>query len=376
MDVTGLINQTEQKLKKQLAISICISSLISGAIGYSLGQYNTVATDTQIAATESPSQEKPVVQDSPFTASPKPENQELAVDEEAASQQNEPGKSSEVVKARPEQVIIDLFAKLESLAGHPTPFAEGLQQQLEAKLLQEIQQNPAALKWAIAKFRSNLNEIPGQMLGVLLGTIQDPEVEELSLELTGSTVKSEKVAGLELMSRLGIFQEKQRDKILNVINSETDPEVLGAAIFAMQKHPTSPDDSQLIMDSFQSLSQHPNPELRRRSLIAIADWASSTDQLQPVVTALSDNSVDVRAGAAFALARSRFVNESATSALISTLQDNEEDWAVRELAWQALAEIPMSKEQYQAFKEFDDQRAVMFEAKDYSPGANTDVMAP
>ncbi|WP_163831736.1 HEAT repeat domain-containing protein [Spartinivicinus ruber] len=373
MDVTGLITQTEQKLKKQLFIGICLSSLISGALGYSLGQHNTVVPVTQLTNTDTTKNDKSTMEDNPFTVSPAQENQELAAEE--TSEQNKSGENSEIVKTRPEQAIIDLFAKLESLAEHPTPFAEGLQQQLEAKLLQEIQQNPAALKWAIAKFRSNLSSIPGQMLGVLLGTIQDPEVEELSLELTGSTVKSEKVAGLELMSRLGIFQQKQRDKILNVINSETDPEVLGAAIFAMQKHPTSPDDSRLIMDSFQSLSQHPNPELRRRSLIAIADWASDIDQLQPVVTALNDSSVDVRAGAAFALARSRFVNDSATSALVSTLQDTEEDWAVRELAWQALADIPMNKEQYQAFKEFDDQRAVMFEASDYNPGGD-DIMAP
>lgn len=372
MDITGLITQTEKNLKKQLILSVCISSIISGAIGYSLGQQNTASVvNPQIA--ESHQQERTAAPDeNPFAISDSSKS-ELAISTESDSApSNSP--ASEVIKTPPEQTIIDLFAKLESLAEHPTPFAEGLQQQLEKKLLQEIQQNPAALKWAIEKFRAELDSIPGQMIGVLLGTIQDPEVEDLSISLTGSTVKSEKIAGLDLINRLGIFQQKQRDKILKVINNETDPEVLGSAIYAMQKHPTSPDDSQLIMDSFQALSQHPNPELRRRSLIAIADWASDKEQLQPVVSALSDDSVDVRAGAAFALARSRFVNESATGALITTLQDNSEDWAVRELAWQALAEIPMSKEQYQTFKEFDDQRAVMFEASDYAPGA--DVAAP
>ncbi|RDH44054.1 HEAT repeat domain-containing protein [Zooshikella ganghwensis] len=360
-------------LNMKLSATVLCSSLISTVVGFYLGHSSTTTTpavptspavvqsDTTINTCSDPNisaitlaENKPDL----TTPIPKPEAE---------------AQTSEVTEPPKALMAKDLFGQLEEALNQPSPYAESIQSALQAQLLYEMSHNPAALKWAITQFKNGLNTETGQILGALLGVIQDPEVEAASLELVEGSTSEEKIAGLELMARLGIYGEKQRGHVIKLLSSTANKNVMGAALYALPKHPASPQETTQIINTLKPLTQNDDPELRRRAMIAVANWANDRENLDPVVDALQDNSADVRAGAAFALAQSRYSDQSVASALADLVKNDDEDWVVREIAWQALADLPMSETHYKVFEKF---QAELDASAEVETASTTEPVAP
>ncbi|MGI0116262.1 HEAT repeat domain-containing protein [Zooshikella sp. RANM57] len=360
-------------LNMKLSATVLCSSLISTVVGFYLGHSSSATTATeQVPA--------PLVQsETNANACSEPNSATITLAEnkpDVSTPDAPPEKAAQTTEVtEPPKALMakDLFGQLEEALNQPSPYAESIQSALQAQLLYEMSHNPAALSWAITQFKNGLSTETGQILGALLGVIQDPEVEAASIELVEGSSSEEKIAGLELMARLGIYGEKQRSHVMKLLSGETNKNVMGAALYALPKHPTSPQETTQIINTLKPLTQNDDPELRRRAMIAVANWANDREKLDPVVDALKDNSADVRAGAAFALAQSRYSDQSVASALVDLVKNDEEDWVVREIAWQTLADLPMSESHYKIFEKF---QAELDASAEVETASTTEPVAP
>jgi HEAT repeats len=278
--------------------------------------------------------------------------------------------SPQAVSAPPARVGLDavktLVRRLSQQARSPTPgpLGEREREAVQAQLLGELAQNPQALAWAIEQFRNSLGSPEGAQLGAMLGTFNDPEIVQLARELQTSGSRNAQLAGLELAARLQVGDAGLRAQALNLLGqSSNDRDIAAAALYALKREPTAPAEQTAIVDGLLKSVGHADAEVRRRSAIALADWAQDGPSLTPVVRALNDVSVDVRAGAAFALGRSRFVAPQAEQQLVARVSDEREDWTVRDLAWRALNQYPLSESGYAAYQRFASLRAGVTERR-------------
>jgi hypothetical protein len=115
-----------------------------------------------------------------------------------------------------------------------------------------------------------------------------------------------------------------------------------AAVFAIpEPQGTSAADAQRVVATLGRAAQFDvDPELRRRAVIQLGAWHHTTADLAPVLRLLAaDPSVDVRAGAAFALEVAVRREPSVLSALARAMNDRGEDSLVRHNAWRALGRL-------------------------------------
>lgn len=250
------------------------------------------------------------------------------------------------------ETVQELFAALERMAANPATARRDLMDSVQAKLLHELRENPSALAWALGRFRATAGTEPGGLLAITLGLLKDPAVEALALELAGNGNRQQRLAALELLDRLDIENRTTREAILRMLRTETDPELLAAALYTIPAGVPEPNEARAVTEALQPLTAHEDPEVRRRAVLAVAEWARDAAGLEPVLKALADFSVDVRAGAAFALAQAPAATPEVLGALSARVADEKEDWAVREQAWRAMARFPMDQHAYAVYAAF------------------------
>jgi len=330
----------------------------SAAAGWLLrGATQPASEGVQLAQSSGPAWRFGATDSDRVTAPPPPP----AVTEAALARAAQP----ERARAGGPQTATQLYQRLGGLLGHGHSHdaqQEGELNAVQGELLGELASNPQALHWAIGQYRAALGTPQGAQLGALLGTLNDPAVAELAASLSAGGSKLEKLAGLELQARLRASTPQMRAHALQALQHGADPEVAGAAIYALRQQPLPPEEAQAVLAAMQRSLSHADPEVRRRAAIGLADWSHDPQTLHLVVKALADPSVDVRAGAAYALGRARVIAPQAEAMLVAQLGNPQEDLAVREMAWRTLKTYPLlSAEAYAAVNRFDSQRAVVSE---------------
>ncbi len=249
--------------------------------------------------------------------------------------------------------VQELVAALEGMDGREDLNRRDVMDFVHEKLLRELMSIPAALSWALEKYLLEPETYVGEMIAVVLGQIRHPAVEKAALDLARSgTSLSRQLAGLDLLDRLDIENPATRRTVLDLLRSDRRPEIISGALYALHHGVPNPSEIPIVMGILTQLTSNADAEVRRRTVIAIAEWAPDTASLEPVVLALRDPSVDVRVGAAFALSRSRVVSEDIRDALSSRVSDRREDTAVREQAWQALGQFRLDPRSYAVYEEF------------------------
>lgn len=259
--------------------------------------------------------------------------------------------------------VQELVAALEGMMGNAALFEQDVLDHVHDRLAAEISANPAALQWLVGKFRSSIGSELAGMLAFPLGQVKDPVVESAALDLVRSRdSERHRLAGLELPQRLEIPGGETRHAVLGVLHGYGSPEVLSSALYALQRGVPDPEETRAALAAVAPLTLHADPEVRRRAVIAAADWAPDAAALEPVVRALGDPSPDVRAGAAYALSRSRVASPDGLRALVARVEDEQEDWAVREQAWRALGRCPLDDRMHAAYVAFASQVEALGEA--------------
>lgn len=248
-----------------------------------------------------------------------------------------------------DELLAALEARSEDELFHPGTVDPAIE-----RLLEYLGTGDAALARLLHKFRATPNDAFASLLAVALGMIRHPEVERTAIELAlAGPTDRKRLAGLELLDRLDTASPAATRAVVKILSSETDPEILGAAVYALHRDAVPPSDLESITASLKVLMSNADPEVRRRASIALAQWARDETDLNSVVAALSDSSAHVRAGAAFALSESRVTSAAAARALAERVADPDEDWGVREQAWLALRTYPLTDPQlYRVYADF------------------------
>jgi HEAT repeat protein len=212
--------------------------------------------------------------------------------------------------------------------------------------VERLERDPDALSEALQRFaRAEGEQV--WTLAATLAQVRDPQVEALALRMASEDWEpSRRAAALGVLDALD--SPRAVPVALRVLAEDPQPMVRRAALHALpDADGTSQDQAREVLAALGPLLRgDPDPEARRRALIAYAVWHTTTEELAPVLTALRDDpDPAMRAGAAFALQRAGRRSPQIQAALAAACADASQPRLVRENAWHALsAQGPLAGE--------------------------------
>lgn len=201
-----------------------------------------------------------------------------------------------------------------------------------------VHEDPAALEQALGRLERGHDPDELELMAALLGRVRDPRVERLALRMaTTDALPDRRRAGFEVLD--GLDTLAAAPAVLEALERERDVAVRRAALHAVPPPAgASERDATAVVGALERvLTGDDDPESRRRAAVALGAWGRPGAGLDAVVHALlRDPSVDVRAGAAWALEVARSDDPAIRAALVQALGRPGEDPLVRDNAWHAL----------------------------------------
>lgn len=272
------------------------------------------------------------------------------------SPEYEPGIASEIPKEFENKEALELVSSIQVMLDDPSLFEGDIMDFMQGRLGVVIHEDPIAMDYVLQEFATSAGTPVGEVLSSVLGINRDARVEEAArILITSDNNKAQRIAGLELLDRLNSDDAESRELILETLENESDPDIINTALYALTPTITYEENKTQVSESLLELSESSDPETRRRSSIAMADWATEESDIIPVIENLKDDSPDVRAGAAFALGMSKVKPDHAKNALVLTVSNPKEDWIVRETAWYSLRQFALTDQDVKVFQAFEDE---------------------
>ncbi len=251
--------------------------------------------------------------------------------------------------------MVDRLSEL--VSGDMSDEDEALLYELLDELKNEAMRDPAILKEIIDEFSLNPSSDLAQHLAPILAAVKGPEVEAMALDLARfDATQEEQVAGLALMSQLGVANEAAFNVTRAYLSKEdADPEVLRSAIYAMPVLPVASIESGMVVANLSSLAlDHPDDGVRFNSVSKIVEWAKEPQDLEAVVRIMHDKerSEGDRIGAAAALAGSTVGGDAMRELFMARMADKNELWEVRRSAAEALERFTLFEEDFEQLESF------------------------
>lgn len=266
----------------------------------------------------------------------------------------------------------NLLVALETLvADNPNGNHDEEINKLQQELADLAQTDQRVLDHLCIVYYENPASQPSQFIRQVLGTIQDPAVEGLGLALVSEGKRDLVVAGLDLLGELGIPNRNTFVPILELMEvEEIDADVLTKSMQAIRPMPLPRSETERLMARLGELTQHENLGVRIDSLFATARWAKSGASISPVVDALASDNQQERISAAMALKESSVVSDAMGEKLLGIMDDPEEEWFLRRMAFDSLQRFDLSNEDFMAVDKFRDTVDDILEGGDV-PGRET-----
>lgn len=239
----------------------------------------------------------------------------------------------------------------------------GVSDKTRDELTRLVGEDPLANERVLEAYLADPHSGKGEVLGMILSEFKDANIEAAALAMTkpGNDAR-DRLAGIEMLQRMGIENSETLQAALQIVNEETDTQLVNVALDTLQHQAVSTTQNQAIRETILPRLGDADPEVRRRSVIAYSDWVTNADAAAPIIQALNDPSVDVRAGAAFAISKVSAKSIEMRDALVQKVRDDEESWDVREQAWHALESHDMDEISYQVYVDFQTLRDTHGEA--------------
>lgn len=258
---------------------------------------------------------------------------------------------------------LEVLDSMELMLSDQSYYDEEVMERLQAKLVALSQRDDITMNAIMAKLSDTAGSPLGEIIVTALGIVKDNRVEVAAQNLVAEGDVDQRIAGLEFIDRMESKSPDIRATVLNVLASENDPRLINSALYALNQTVVGTNEAASISQSISKHLSSSDPETRRRSVIATAEWAANDSMISPVIAALSDSDPNVRAGAAFALGVAKVKADTSRAALVAALKSPQEDWAVRELAWRSLSQYPIDDRDMKAYSEFSRQYESVQEAK-------------
>ncbi|MCA8924469.1 MAG: HEAT repeat domain-containing protein [Planctomycetes bacterium] len=221
---------------------------------------------------------------------------------------------------------------------------------LDAELRRRMIEDPEVL----ASLQGAFQRAPDATLAALLGGFPHPETERIALQMVApGAPRQHRLQAFELLDRLDHLAPENHAALLDALRVETDPELLGAALYALPHGVVDPGLHERTQALLGSASTHQDAGVRARALLVLGLGPLDDDALPLALGRLTDDAPEVRATAVSALRsyRGRDV-EAVTRALRARMNDAREAPAVRQAAWTTLAGFPLDREAHAEWSAF------------------------
>lgn len=214
------------------------------------------------------------------------------------------------------------------------------------------------------EFSSNLDPARAKQLAALLGSYDDPEIVQIASDLTYSGNSEQRVAGLDLLSRLQPHSDNARDVAVDLLSSETEPEFIVATmnVLATPSNDATANQRQLLADNLNNLSYHHDAKVRANSLALMGRWDKNSDATRDSLTrGLSDPDPFVRSRVTYALKNVQNPDDSMINGLLSIAENSDEKKTTRYAALNTLSSMRLTgiaARRYSSAKVIVNQRTV------------------
>ncbi len=250
--------------------------------------------------------------------------------------------------------VINAIETLKKLSGSTLKADLDTIHQIQQHLLDSAKNNQSVLNLLINEFKANLdNTFVKNSLMQILAEIKDPSTEKLGRELALSKDNNTCLAGLELLGNLQIPSKETLDLAKDIMVSDNSTsEITLAAISALPRMPLPTEENNDLIDNLYKLSKSEDEAVRSASILAIADYAKSSSQLETVLDAFDSDIPDDVISAAMAIERSNIVSDKLKNVLLENLSNENMPWEVRIMAANSLNRFDLNQEEFQTVKEF------------------------
>ncbi len=220
---------------------------------------------------------------------------------------------------------------------------------LDQELRRRMVENPEDLAAILALFQSS----PDHHLTALLGSFRHPEIEKIATAMTApGEAKDHRLLALEVLDHLDHLSPENHAQLLESVEYEDDPEILGAAIYALPQGVVEPDLRRKTQELLHGAAAHPEPRVRTQAALVMGMSLVDERDVDTLLQLMVDPAPEVRLTSIAALRNYRGGKGNAVvEALRMRLNDADEEFNVRKQAWKMLSRFPMDKGLYREWKQ-------------------------
>ncbi len=210
-------------------------------------------------------------------------------------------------------------------------------------LQSQLHNDSGLLLSLLEEFRYNTNPRRALQLAALLGEHNRSEVIDVAAELAFSGDPTSQTMGLDLLSRLQPNNDRARDIAIELLGSETNPELLVSTlnVLATPARKASEAQRQSLMENITLLSTHSDHNVRSHSVALIGRWNRDSG-IETLKTALNDSHPQVRARATSALRGISNPDHELINGLLMIAENTEELKTTRQSALYSLQKMSLS----------------------------------
>ncbi|MGH8655959.1 MAG: HEAT repeat domain-containing protein [Gammaproteobacteria bacterium] len=249
------------------------------------------------------------------------------------------------------------LANIESLLADPNTSSEEVLSREAEKLATAINADIEGRKLVVERFIQTVGTEEGTVLAAALGGADDPDVESEVVRLAEEVgTPTQRIAALEILGQSASQSPTTRAALLGILDPEIqgDEQVTAAALLAFgRRGVTSISEQENVIGTIKPFVQSGNPRVREHSLRVLAEWSPHDELLlQALTAATQDPDTAVRSSAIRLLGNNGFRFDDVRNAIITRLQDPQEEHQVRMTAWQVLESFPLDDQAYALYGEF------------------------
>jgi len=214
-----------------------------------------------------------------------------------------------------------------------------------------VGKDPRVLQEVMGRY-GTADEGGKQMVLLMLSQEPSAQVRDFAVQLADAADASVRRDGFALLSQQAASgqTDEVRARVRQALDTEQDPEVLRAAIDALQQPPINPTEAQATAQRLQALAQHADPNVRAESIGALAQWDKRGELMEgSAYRALSDPQPEVRMAAFAAISDSAVRSDRLKGALLGMLGDGATSYDDKARALQALQGFALSADEYAGY---------------------------
>jgi len=232
-----------------------------------------------------------------------------------------------------------------------------------AEVADLLSKKPEILASFLTRFRSEQNSDLLYTMMQILMDVRNPDLVSTML----AQARDPQADPLHRRAALGVIDGHndwaQLSSMTELVSTERDPEILGAAIHALPEggafSPAEAQRTSLVLTQVLSMETPEYEPAREAAALSLGQWAATATERERMLRTLRhDPSVKVRMAAAFGLIFAAEKDPVLLQALAEVVRDSSEDATVRTNAWRALGSMRILPDEYVAvYREFEKQKS-------------------